>query len=79
MFNVASQRVPADLVSVAPWLEATFPKAAFGRSRSYDRNTTDGKAIPRMKKFLFCLHPWDGFAIRGNYLRAARRSHTHRL
>jgi len=48
MFNVASQRVPADLVSVAPWLEATFPKAAFGRSRSYDRNTTDGKAIPRM-------------------------------
>ncbi len=37
------------------------PKAAFGRNRSYDRNTTDGKAI------------------RGNYLRAARRSHTHRL
>ncbi len=56
-----------------------IPKAAFGRNRSYDRNTTDGKAIPRMKKFLFCLHPWDGFAIRGNYLRAAGRSHTHRL
>ncbi|MDP7255241.1 MAG: hypothetical protein QGF00_36940, partial [Planctomycetota bacterium] len=52
-----------------------FNLAAFGRNRSYDRNTTDGKAIPRMKEFLFCLHPWDGFAIRGNYLRAARRSH----
>jgi len=30
---------------------AQVPKAAFGRNRSYDRNTTDGKAIPRMKSF----------------------------